>query len=163
MMKSLVEDLLHTALSAVNTESADLAKVLITVERTRDPAHGEFATNLAMQLAKPLRKSPRDIAALLVDALPDSEWITKTEIAGPGFINFYLADAALHKELLTIKAQGDSYGSNQSGAGKKVLVEFVSANPTGPLHVGHVVMPPSVPVSQTCLRPTAIRFTKSIT
>jgi len=137
IMKLVVETLLREALALLATPEVPLDDISVAVERTRDPEHGHFACNIAMQLAKPLRKSPRDIAALITANLPASELVEKTAIAGPGFINFYLTDAAFHEELLSIKAQGKTYGNNTTGAGTKVLLEFVSANPTGPLHVGH--------------------------
>ena len=136
-MKQHVEQLLQQALSALKTVESPLDNVTVAVERTRDLSHGHFASNLAMQLAKPLRKSPRDIAQLIIDQLPESKLLAKTDIAGPGFINFFLDDAAFHQELLSIKDAANAYGTNNQGAGKKINLEFVSANPTGPLHVGH--------------------------
>ena len=136
-MKQNVEQLLQQAIATLATPEAPLDNVSTAVERTRDVAHGHFASNLAMQLAKPLRRAPRDIAADIINALPDSDLIAKTDIAGPGFINFHLTDAAFHQELLRIKEQSAAYGTNSSGEGQRVLIEFVSANPTGPLHVGH--------------------------
>ena len=136
-MKLVVETLLREALQGLGSAETTLEGVTIAVERTRDLAHGHFASNVAMQLAKPLRKSPRDIAQLIIDQLPASELLEKTAIAGPGFINFYLTDAAFHQELLSIRSAGDTYGHNDNGKDQCVLLEFVSANPTGPLHVGH--------------------------
>jgi arginyl-tRNA synthetase len=108
------------------------------LERPRDPANGDWSTNLAMMLAKPLGEKPRVLAARLVDRLDlDATGVSKIDIAGPGFINFYLAAGANASGLATIVAQNESYGRNGSGAGQRVVVEFVSANPTGPLHVGH--------------------------
>ncbi|NKN32948.1 arginine--tRNA ligase [Marichromatium bheemlicum] len=107
------------------------------LERTRDSAHGDFATNIAMVLAKQARTKPRDLAQRLVDALPASTAVERVEIAGPGFINFFLAEAAYHTLVPQIMAAGPDYGRSQIGAGRRVQVEFVSANPTGPLHVGH--------------------------
>jgi arginyl-tRNA synthetase len=109
----------------------------ITLERPRDPARGDYATNLAMQLARTLKTPPRKIAGDLVAALPPSDWIAPPEIAGAGFINFRVTPAAKLRILRTILAAGDAYGRSDRGAGRKVMVEFVSANPTGPLHVGH--------------------------
>ncbi len=109
----------------------------IEIERTRDPQHGDFATNIAMQLAKAARQSPRKLASALLAALPAHEAIAKVEIAGAGFINFFLKEDAYHAELGRVLEQGSEYGKSQFGAGRTVLVEFVSANPTGPLHVGH--------------------------
>jgi len=107
------------------------------VERTRTKEHGDFATNAALLLAKHARTNPRALAQALVAALPQSTQIAKVEIAGPGFINFFLSASAYHAEVASILASGDAYGRNASGRGHTVGVEFVSANPTGPLHVGH--------------------------
>ncbi len=107
------------------------------VERTRDAAHGDFASNLAMRLAKAARQNPRAIATALIAALPADPAIAKVEVAGAGFINFFLNPAAYHAEIARIHAAGDGYGRSRLGAGESLMVEFVSANPTGPLHVGH--------------------------
>ena len=107
------------------------------LERTRDPAHGDFATSVAMRLARSARRKPRELAQAIIDAMPSSALVAKVTIAGPGFINFHLAPAAYHAELLRIVDQADEYGRSRIGAGRRALVEFVSANPTGPLHVGH--------------------------
>ncbi|MEO8839019.1 MAG: arginine--tRNA ligase, partial [Herbaspirillum sp.] len=113
----------------------------ITLERPRDPAHGDVACNIALQLAKPLKKNPRELAQTLVSALlanPARQGlIENAEIAGPGFINLRMAPAARQTVVYLVQQQGADYGQSTAGAGKKVLVEFVSANPTGPLHVGH--------------------------
>ncbi|MFJ9451866.1 arginine--tRNA ligase [Herbaspirillum sp. NPDC101397] len=113
----------------------------ITLERPRDPSHGDIACNLAMQLAKPLKKNPRELAQALVDGVLSQpgreELISSADIAGPGFINLRVADAAKQAVVKVVLAEGAQYGKSSAGAGKKVLVEFVSANPTGPLHVGH--------------------------
>ena len=113
------------------------ACVPFVVERTRSKEHGDFATNAALLLAKPARKNPRALAEALVAAMPQSKEISKVEIAGPGFINFFLGAGAYHVELRRILDDADAYGRNASGAGRTAGVEFVSANPTGPLHVGH--------------------------
>ncbi len=115
---------------------ADAAAAFV-VERTRSKEHGDFATNAALLLAKQARKNPRALAEALVAAMPQSTQISKVEIAGPGFINFFLGAGAYHAELHHIFSAADAYGRNASGAGKTAGVEFVSANPTGPLHVGH--------------------------
>ncbi|HWG67437.1 MAG TPA: arginine--tRNA ligase [Rhodanobacteraceae bacterium] len=107
------------------------------IERTRSREHGDFACNVAMLLAKKAGKKPRDLAAAIVAALPSSPLVAKVEIAGPGFINFFLTDAAWHEEIRRVLHEGTHYGHGKSGAGRAVGVEFVSANPTGPLHVGH--------------------------
>ncbi|SIN73370.1 arginyl-tRNA synthetase [Sulfurivirga caldicuralii] len=109
----------------------------IRVDHTRDKAHGDFATNLAMMLAKPCGMAPRQVAELLVDALPDTAWLVKVEIAGPGFINFFVETASQYDVIRAVLAEGERFGRSGAGGGEKVLVEFVSANPTGPLHVGH--------------------------
>jgi arginyl-tRNA synthetase len=113
------------------------AEALVTLERTRDPQHGEFASNVALRLAKSARKSPRELAQALLAALPKSELIARCEIAGAGFLNFHLAPAAYARELERIHERAGAYGESALGAGERVLVEFVSANPTGPLHDGH--------------------------
>ncbi len=108
------------------------------VERPRDPSFGEWSTNAAMLLAKPLKQSPRDVASKLIAAMAlDAVGISAAEIAGPGFINFRVDTDALTRVLPDIIRRGESYGRSDTGAGAPVVVEFVSANPTGPLHVGH--------------------------
>ena len=108
------------------------------LERPRDPAHGEWATNLAMTLARPLQRKPRDIAQQLIDRIDVASCgVAGVEIAGPGFINFRLDPAHSARALATILRANDRYGRSDHGAGRQVNVEFVSANPTGPLHVGH--------------------------
>jgi arginyl-tRNA synthetase len=108
------------------------------IERPRDPAFGDWATNAAMVLAKPLGKKPRDIAEALVRAIDRKRaGLSAAEIAGPGFINFRVATDSIAKGLTALVAAGETFGRSESGAGKPVNVEFVSANPTGPLHVGH--------------------------
>ena len=107
------------------------------LERTRNKDHGDFASNVAMLLAKPARKNPRQLAEVLVAAMPQNEQVRKVEIAGPGFINFFLGAGAYHAELRRALDDGAGYGTNQAGGGRTAGVEFVSANPTGPLHVGH--------------------------
>ncbi|MGH8040917.1 MAG: arginine--tRNA ligase [Rudaea sp.] len=115
---------------------ADIAAAF-AIERARSVEHGDFATNAALLLAKPARMNPRALAQALVAALPQSAQISKVEIAGPGFVNFFLAPAAYHAEVRRIHADAERYGRNANGAGHAAGVEFVSANPTGPLHVGH--------------------------
>jgi arginyl-tRNA synthetase len=109
----------------------------ILIERPKLAAHGDYACNLAMQLAKPLRKSPRTIAQELIAALPESDVVEKMEIAGAGFINVFITTAAKQHVVHGVLQAGAGYGHIHLGAGRKVGVEFVSANPTGPLHVGH--------------------------
>ena len=138
-MKNLIESLLKQALSAMPEDLVPAAAhgAVIEVENTRDPQHGDFASNLAMRLAKTTRQNPRKLAEALVKALPNSEAVAKVEIAGAGFINFFLADGAYHSQVAQMLSQGDRFGRSQFGGNKKIQVEFVSANPTGPLHVGH--------------------------
>jgi arginyl-tRNA synthetase len=138
-LKNLIEALLRQALEALPEALVPGAArdVGIEVEQTRDSQHGDFASNLAMRLAKAARQSPRKLAEALVRSLPPSPVVAKIEIAGAGFINFFLKDDAYHQEIGKVLAQGASYGRSQVGAGRRVQVEFVSANPTGPLHVAH--------------------------
>ncbi len=109
----------------------------ILLERPKSAEHGDFASNIALVLAKPLKQNPRVIAAKIIEALPASEYIAQTEIAGAGFINFFLNSTSHHMVLNDIFKAGKNFGLNHVGNGQKVQVEFVSANPTGPLHVGH--------------------------
>jgi arginyl-tRNA synthetase len=128
---------LRTALAQV-AASLGHPDVDIVLERPRDPTHGDLSTNLAMQLARSLGRKPRDLAAAVVEELDaPTGLIERTEIAGPGFINFWLGDEALQSVLHRIVADGSAYGTSGHGKGRRVNVEFVSANPTGPLHVGH--------------------------
>jgi arginyl-tRNA synthetase len=124
-------------LSRAGTLPAGLDLTRISVEPTRDPAHGDIATNAAMVLAKPAGKNPRELAALLVEALRGHAAVSGAEVAGPGFINLRLGDAFWHQRLAEILRGGPAYGDSGAGAGRAVNVEYVSANPTGPLHVGH--------------------------
>lgn len=125
-------DLLRAALASVAPEAA----VEIQLERPRDPSHGDYASNMALQLARSLKENPRKIAERLVKELPASEWLLRAEAAGAGFINLTLVSAAKTAVVAAVLAQGDAYGRGRRKPGK-LQVEFVSANPTGPLHVGH--------------------------
>ena len=139
-MKSQLRALIEQGIDALRSSGlvpADLATPDFVVERPKDRSHGDFASNVAMTLAKPARSNPRAIAQALIDALPANDDIAAVEIAGPGFLNFRLAPAAWQRELRAVHAQGATYGHNTSGAGRTAGVEYVSANPTGPLHVGH--------------------------
>jgi arginyl-tRNA synthetase len=109
----------------------------VVIERTRDAQHGDFASNVALRLAKAARRNPRELASAIVAALPESPLLERAEVAGAGFINFHLAPQAYARELASIHTRAAAYGESSLGAGERVLVEFVSANPTGPLHVGH--------------------------
>jgi len=138
-LKTLIEALLKSALNALPEDLVPAAArdVGIEIESTRDPQHGDFASNLAMRLGKAARQNPRKIAQALVAALPSSDAIDKVEIAGAGFINFFLKGDAYTQEIGKVLEERDSYGRSLVGAGRRVQVEFVSANPTGPLHVAH--------------------------
>ena len=138
-MKKKLEALLQNAFETLKKEGLIAEDLIVnsTLERTRDPAHGDFASNLAMLLAKPAKMNPRQLAEKLVAALPNDSAVTKLEIAGPGFINFFLDARSQFDVIKQINELGDNFGRSQVGADKKVQVEFVSANPTGPLHVGH--------------------------
>lgn len=125
------------ALRANGTLPIDAATPDFVVERPKDRSHGDFSTNAAMLLAKPARSNPRALAQVLIDALPSDHDIAAVEIAGPGFLNFRLAPSAWQRQLRAIHDDGAAYGRNDSGKGRRAGVEYVSANPTGPLHVGH--------------------------
>ncbi|QOW19405.1 arginine--tRNA ligase [Lysobacter ciconiae] len=125
------------ALRAAGTLPADLPTPDFVIERPKARVQGDFSTNAAMLLAKPARSNPRAIAQSIVDALPANADIGKVEIAGPGFINFHIDEAAWRRQLGEVFAQGARYGRNLTGQGRCAGVEYVSANPTGPLHVGH--------------------------
>lgn len=118
-------------------ELPEAAATEAQIERTRDPSHGDFSSNIAMVLAKRARRRPRELAERVVSALPASELLEKVEIAGPGFINFFLRPHALQAVVTRILAAGESYACDRSGQRGRILVEYVSANPTGPMHVGH--------------------------
>ena len=138
-MKQQLTELIQQALDTLVAQGqlpADLA-ARIQIDRTRDASHGDLASNIALTLAKPARSNPRELAAKICEALPSSPLLQRTEIAGPGFINFFLTDISNQAVVATILEQGDAFGRSDEGRGRKVQVEFVSANPTGPLHVGH--------------------------
>lgn len=138
-MKSQIARLIGQSLDQLQKSNLLPAGELpaVQIDRARDPAHGDFASNIAMLLAKAARRKPRELADLIVSSLPDSGLVTRVEIAGPGFINFFIADTAYHRVIEDILQKGSAYGRSQAGGGQSVQVEFVSANPTGPLHVGH--------------------------
>lgn len=138
-MKARLEQHLSDALAQLKRDGVvpDTVSPPIQLSRTKDPSHGDFASNLAMMLAKPAGRAPRDIASALIAALPDNNDIADVQIAGPGFINFFQAGSVQTAVVNTIIEQGDAYGRSKVGAGQRIQVEYVSANPTGPLHVGH--------------------------
>jgi arginyl-tRNA synthetase len=138
-LKQQLEQLLLAALRALPTGTLPEPPEpsAISVERTRDPKHGDFATNVALRLAKPARRNPRELAQAIVAALPANALVARTEVAGAGFINFFVTADAYAQELARLHELGDRYGRSDLGKGQRVMLEFVSANPTGPLHVGH--------------------------
>ena len=140
-MKAQLQNLIQQALEKALQQDQQLVienpLAEIKIDRTRDRSHGDFACNIAMVLAKQARRKPRDLAELIVAQLPADGLIERTEIAGPGFINFFLVSNAHQQVITDILEQQHHYGRNDSGAGQRVQVEFVSSNPTGPLHVGH--------------------------
>ncbi len=139
-LRALIEPLVEQAIAALRADGtlpADFATPAFTVERPKDRSHGDAATNAAMLLAKPAKSNPRAIAQALIDALPVNDAIASVEIAGPGFLNFRLTANAWRDQLVAVHTQGDAFGRNDSGASQTAGVEYVSANPTGPLHVGH--------------------------
>jgi len=138
-VQHLIETLVHDALEA-SVASGELALAElpeVTVERPRDVTHGDWATNVAMRAAKPAGMPPRAVAEVIAARMSGHADIASVEIAGPGFINIRLSDAALQRVVREARAQGTSFGSSKLGAGRTVQVEFVSANPVGPMHVGH--------------------------
>ncbi len=138
-MKKQLENLISQAVAVLKVQGvldADLNPA-INIERTRDVAHGDFASNIALMLAKPAKTNPRQLAEQIIAALPTNDAILKVELAGAGFINFFMNPNAQYQVIADIQAASDNFGKSQIGVGKKVQVEFVSANPTGPLHVGH--------------------------
>jgi len=138
-MKAHLQELLAETLKTLQTKGELPAEldVVVHVERARDNKHGDFATNLAMTLAKPAGRNPREIAQLICEALPADKLVEKVEIAGPGFINFFIQAEAGRAVVAQVLDAGEAFGRSKLGAGQRLQVEFVSANPTGPLHVGH--------------------------
>ncbi len=139
-MKQTLTEILSRALARAK-EKGELkleTQPIITLDTPREKSHGDLATTLAMTLAKPESKSPRKIAEIIVANIQDEDGvIAKTEIAGPGFINITFKQDRWRKTLFEIDSEGSGYGLKNIGKGERVLLEFVSANPTGPLHVGH--------------------------
>jgi arginyl-tRNA synthetase len=138
-MKNHIAQLLTSSITTLKTNAELSADVVaaIQVSPTKDKQHGDFASNIALLLAKPAGINPREMAKKLIAALPESPHIKKVEVAGPGFINFFLNAASIFAVIPEILSQGAQFGHSDIGKGKKIQVEFVSANPTGPLHVGH--------------------------
>lgn len=143
-MKEYIAGLIQSAVDTLKTSGELPAEVSpkITIDNTRDKSHGDFASNVALTLAKPAGKPPRQIAEhlceiILAQATADKKGVEKAEIAGPGFINFFVSSASSFAVVPEILSSGEAYGRSNAGKNQKVQVEFVSANPTGPLHVGH--------------------------
>ena len=138
-MKQIINDLIAQALLELAQASQIPAELSVNIQVTpsRDAGQGDYASNIALTLAKPAGMAPRALAELIVGKLPDVDTIEKIEVAGPGFINFFVASSTSHSVVNRILEQGDDFGRSELGQGTKIQVEFVSANPTGPLHVGH--------------------------
>jgi len=138
-LKETIARLVEAALASRPeiASEVELASVSADVERARDPRHGDFATNVALRLAKSLGRNPRELATDIIAGLPESELVEEVTVAGPGFINFRVSPAALRREIGRVLSEGRCYGRAAKRDAPRVMVEFVSANPTGPLHVGH--------------------------
>lgn len=138
-MKEELSQLIQQALDTLVAEGQLPAATRpdIAIDRTRDPSHGDLASNVALTLARTAGKNPRELAGMICAALPSAGFVSKTEIAGPGFINFFLTSDSSQAVIGRVLAEGARYGCSDAGGGRRVQVEFVSANPTGPLHVGH--------------------------
>ena len=133
-MKNQISNILSDALQQLNI---DISEVYIHIERPKSLEHGDYSSNIALQLAKGIKKNPREVAQLIIDQIGSEELFNKLELAGPGFINFHLSDMGRSLIIKDIIQKDDKYGRNSNGAKQKLQVEFVSANPTGPLHIGH--------------------------
>ena len=138
-MKQIINDLIAQALQALQQASRIPADLNINIQVTpaKDASQGDFASNIALTLAKPAGLAPRALAEAIVEQLPVEASVARVEVAGPGFINFFITSATSHAVIDRIREQGERFGSSELGQGQKIQVEFVSANPTGPLHVGH--------------------------
>lgn len=138
-LKNTIEKLISQAVARLQSEGiidANLSPDAV-VTRTKDASHGDFASNIAMMLSRSAGMAPRALAEKLIAAIPRDKALARTEIAGPGFINFFLTNDSTLDIIRTILEQGENFGRSNTGKGEKVQLEFVSANPTGPLHVGH--------------------------
>ena len=138
-MKKQLQELINQSLQTLKSEGLEITiqKNDIKIEYSRDASHGDFATNIAMVLAKMLDCNPRELANKITKNIPKTDLVKNVEIAGPGFINFFLSQNSYQSVVLDILKRGDLYGNSKIGENKPTLVEFVSANPTGPLHIGH--------------------------
>ena len=138
IMKNDLIRTLKTVLKQIGEENGiDFSNKKVSIQENKEKSHGDYASNLAMAVAKDLSQTPREVAEKICSLLPSEEWIEKVNIAGPGFINFYLKKDTHNEILLLIEESGRDFGRNNSGNGERVLIEYVSSNPTGPLHVGH--------------------------
>ena len=137
-MKDQLQDLLKKCIQdLINEGLINEMPPKVRLDHTKDKSHGDYATNIALMLAKQAKTSPLELAKIIVNQLEDASFIKKTEIAGPGFINFFLSDASSTSIVSEIIELGEMYGKSEIGKGQSILLEYVSANPTGPLHVGH--------------------------
>jgi len=136
-LKENIESLLNQALDQLINNGLIKTRPVLQVSRSKDATHGDFTSNIAMMLAKPIGRPPREVAQLIIDTMPQDGSIKKIEIAGPGFINFFLAQERTLTIVNDILVAGNTFGQSNAGNQAKVQIEFVSANPTGPLHVGH--------------------------
>ncbi len=138
-MKEQLSRLIHQALDSLIEQGILPGEPpgQVQIDRTRDPSHGDLASNIALTLAKAAGKNPRELAGLICEALPAAPFLARAEVAGPGFINFFLSGASNQAVIRSILEQREAFGTSNAGRGRKVQVEYVSANPTGPLHVGH--------------------------
>ena len=139
-MKQELAELIHQALKQLEADGelpAGVTDIEVQIERTRQKAHGDFACNISLALAKNAGKNPRELAQKIIDALAENSNVSKIEIAGPGFINFFVDESHVFDSIEKVLDQGDNYGQINQGNDELITVEFVSANPTGPLHVGH--------------------------
>jgi len=137
-MKDQLQDLLKKCIQdLINEGLINEMPPKVRLDHTKDKSHGDYATNIALMLAKQAKTSPLELAKIIVNQLEEASFIKKTEIAGPGFINFFLSDASSTSIVSEIIELGEMYGKSEIGKGQSILLEYVSANPTGPLHVGH--------------------------
>lgn len=138
-LKKQIQELLLQSLAILESKEIIPASkdLVIKIEDSRDPEHGDFASNIAMTLAKTAKTNPRQLAQNIIDQLPESDVLERVEIAGPGFINFFLKQNAHQETVVEILKNGHQYGDSKVGSNTPTLIEFVSANPTGPLHIGH--------------------------
>ena len=133
-MKAHLTELLFSVVKQI-TDYTDSS--IIVIDRPKIISHGDFSTNLCLILSKKLKKPPREVAAIILKQIPPSELISKIEIAGAGFLNFFLSSKANNEIINNVLSLKEAYGKNKTGDNQKIQIEFVSANPTGPLHVGH--------------------------